>query len=276
MKIFKINMNGYALKKWMGYRLWLVSEADDTVFLKKCCGNDITKDSGSEPVASSAFARVYRFEFSGKFYYYKKFFSRNAFESFKNIVRGDRAARSLRGDLLLQKKGFNAPKCMMIGKKGGDVFMVTEAIGEGKDLIRYVGKEFSVGMGRNKILEKRNLCKLLGEQIGRLHAEGIIHGDLRWGNVVIEKLSPSEIRVWFLDNERTAGFRSISEKKRLVNLVQMNMIPFSTITFTDRMRFYIAYLSQNPDLIPHKKGLALKVLKKTAIRFNRKSARKNT
>lgn len=266
-------MKGYGDKRWKGFRLRLLPEADHLTFLDKCCGNDIKNDPDFKPVSSSAYARVYRFEMEGRSYYYKQFLSRNAFEPLKNLIRGDRALRSLKGDFLLHDKGFKVPKCMLIGKKGRQIFMVSEAVDNGKDLIRYVKEEFPHGMSPVKISEKRELCKLLGIEIGKLHAEGIIHGDLRWGNVVIEKRKGFAPGIWFLDNERTIASGVISEKLRLVNLVQMNMIPPATITFTDRMRFYKAYLSQNPDLMPEKRSLAEKILQKTAIRFNRKAAR---
>lgn len=259
----------------MGFRLRLLPEADHPDFLKKCCKHDIESDTDFKKVPSSPLTRVYKFEFKGIPYYYKKFFPRNLFEPIKNLFRGDRAFRCLRGDLLLLQKGFNAPKCMLIGKKGSDIFMVSKAVKGGKDLIRFAKEAFPENMSRCKTMKKRELCKLLGKHIGKLHAHGIIHGDLRWGNVMIEKSPAFETRIWFLDNERTTNYSSLPEKMRIVNLVQMNMIPASIlIKNTDRMRFYKAYLFQNPALLPQKKSLALKIIHKTAIRLKRKAAKK--
>jgi tRNA A-37 threonylcarbamoyl transferase component Bud32 len=268
-------MNGYIKKKWLGFRLRLLHEADNEAFLKKCCVYDIDNHHDFKPVGCSAFARVYSFEFEGELYFYKTYLSRNVFEPFKNFFRGNRALRALKGGCLLIKNGFNAPKCVVVGKKGGYIFNVTEAIKEGKDLISFVAEEFPDGMNRNKTREKRNLCKLLGKEIGKLHATGIIHGDLRWGNVIIVKRSEKPMQIWFLDNERTVGYSSISEKMRIVNLVQMNMIFSPMITSTDRMRFYKAYLAENPCLISQKRNLARKVLQKTIVRFARKALKKS-
>lgn len=260
----------------MGFRLMLLPKADNAAFLERCRIDDINKDNDVIPVISSAFARVYSFTFNGELYFYKKYLSRNVLEHVKNLFRGDRAVRALKGACLLTENGFNAPICMMAGKKGSNVFNVSEAIKGGKDLIRFVEEEFSEGMNRNKIREKRNLCKLLGIEIGKLHAKGIIHGDLRWGNVMIVKSPEMAIQIWFLDNERTVKYLSVPQKMRIVNLVQMNMISSSIITSTDRMRFYTAYLAENPCLMSQKWNLAKKVLQKTAIRFAKKTSRKKT
>jgi hypothetical protein len=267
-------MNEYFKKRWFGFRLMFLPEADNVAFLKRCCLHDIDNAHDFIPVVSSGFARVYSFAFNGEYYFYKKFLSRNVFEPIKNFFRGVRATRALKGDHLLIKNGFNAPKCLLIGKKGSNIFMVSEGIKGGKDLIRLVEEEFSGDMTRAKIREKRNLCRLLGKEIGKLHAAGIIHGDLRWGNVMIVKSPEVAIQIWFLDNERTVGYSSIPQKMRIVNLVQMNMISTSVITSTDRMIFYLSYLSKNPDMIAQKWNLAQKVLRKTAIRFPRKASRK--
>ena len=246
----------------------LVPEADNPAFLKKCCFDDLDNDHDFTKVQSSRFAQVYQFVFNGRLYFLKKFISRDIFEPIKNFFRGDRAIRALKGDGLLLANGLNAPRCMMAGKKGSNIFNVTEAIQGGKDLIMLFAEEFpeGEGMDRIKTREKRNLCKLLGKEIGKMHAKGIVHGDLRWGNVLIVKTPARETQIWFLDNERTFGYSSISRKMRIVNLVQMNMIPSSVVTLTDRMRFYKSYLDENPCLISQKKNLAQKVLHRTANR----------
>lgn len=263
-----MHIKGYFKKKWSGFRLILIPEADNPAFLRKCCLDDFKNGHDFKLVQSSRFAQVYRFAFNGRLYFLKKFISRDIFEPVKNLLRGDRAIRALKGDRFLLTNGFNAPKCMMAGKKGSNIFNVTEAIQGGKDLVMFFAEEFpeGEGMDRIKTREKRNLCKLLGKEIGKMHAKGIVHGDLRWGNVLIVKTPARETQIWFLDNERTFGYSSISRKMRIVNLVQMNMIPSSVVTLTDRMRFYKSYLAENPCLISQKKNLAQKVLHRTANR----------
>jgi len=47
--------------------------------------------------------------------------------------------------------------------------------------------------------------------------------------------------------------------------VNMNRSP--VITLTDRLRFFYAYLDENPDLVSFKKDWIKKVLRKTHIRL---------
>ncbi len=270
-KTEKMHINGYLKKKWAKFRLMVLPQADNISFLEKCCIDNLDNAHDFEPVISSRFAQVRKFMFKDRLYFYKKYISRDVFEPVKNLFRGDRAIRALKGNLLLSKNGFNAPRCVLTGKKGNNVFNVSEAVQGGIELNIFFWEEFPEDMNQIKTREKRDLCKLLGKLIGKMHAKGIAHGDLRWGNVMIVKAPLMANQIWFLDNERTSQYSSISQKKRIVNLVQMNLVSSSSITSTDRMRFYLSYLMENPTLVSQKKILAQKVLQKTAIRLARKA-----
>jgi len=101
-----------------------------------------------------------------------------------------------------------------------------------------------------------------------MHRQGIFQGDLRERNILVRPGDPSTI--FFLDNERTRRFRRLPPRRRLKNLVQMNMNPSPVLTRTDRLRVFGAYLQQNPELLPERKQWVRRIEEKTRRRLRRK------
>ncbi len=261
-------MNDYRQTAFKGFALKIYKGTADPGFLEKCCRKDPGNGSAFAIVTSSKHSRVYTFTYEGRDYYYKAFLNRNTFESFKALFRGNRAKRALRGDQLLLRHGFNVPRCILIGRKGAFNFSVSEAAGSARNLSQFVREELSIRSNRQQGIIKKRLINGLGRAVGRLHARKIIHGDLRWGNILIEETSPGELSFWFLDNERTALYsRNLPRKKRLKNLVQINMTLNPVITGMDRLLFLNAYLLENPELCPYRDELAAEVKQLTEDRL---------
>lgn len=107
----------------------------------------------------------------------------------------------------------------------------------------------------------------LGETIGRMHAAGIFHGDLRSGNILVKAEGETHWKFYLLDNERTKKFNELPSRLRLKNLVQINMMTSKLINRTDRMRFYKSYLNAHKTPITNPQQLAGRVTKKTIIRL---------
>ena len=222
-------------------------------------------------VPSSRYALVYHFQYGGRDYFHKSFLYRNWLEPIKSFFRGTRAERAFRGHHLLRKNGLAAPQVVMVGKKGNQSFTVSEAIPNGRGLGRYFRETFVPPLSKESIERKRLAIQMLGHEVGRLHALKIFHGDLRWGNIMVKTSAPMGVEFLFLDNERTVQYRRLPYLKRLKNLVQLNMDSSPVVTGTDRMRFFLAYLLENPELEDEKKLLMRRILEKTAARLARKS-----
>jgi tRNA A-37 threonylcarbamoyl transferase component Bud32 len=101
-----------------------------------------------------------------------------------------------------------------------------------------------------------------------MHAAGIFHGDLRLGNVLVQK-NEGQWRFFFIDNERTKKFYHLPDSLRLKNLVQVNMFR-EGISRTDRLRFFKAYLKENPSIVRKRNKWAKKIVTKTNRRLRRK------
>jgi len=189
---------------------------------------------GWEPVASSRCSRVARN--TGQLLYYKEFLPRNHVERLKRLLRSSRATRARRNGDALRKAGFDAPANLAWGKLPGqrEYLITTTAPGQG------VAHWLQHGLrsnGEAALAERRRLLRELGRFIGRLHAAGFIHGDLRPGNIIACR-EEGGFHFTLIDNERNRRAQPPPGRALLRNLMQLNMLPPAALSRTDRMRFF--------------------------------------
>lgn len=228
------------------------------------------------PVKGSCFTTVLKFEKpeTREIFYFKEFHSRSMKDRFRNYFGVTRGKRDLRGGQLLLKHDFLAPvpvlhaveKTFCVVRK--DV-LITRGV-SGERTYQYFEKHFLMPLSAEMIAEKRALMYAAGHEIGKLHSKGIFHGDLRVGNIIINGKG-STAQFFFIDNERTKYYSVLPEKKRLKNLVQLNMVFLPQIKMTDRLRFLTAYVTENPMLSSNKKELIRKVQQLTQKRALQKN-----
>ena len=231
-------------------------------------------------VPASKFARVFKcsVKFSGltQNLYLKQYLYRSAWDFVKHLFRPNRARRALNAAIMLQENGFDSPEIAAMGQMPCGMlsiksFLITRAIENKNDLTEICGKFEG---RKHDLADKRRFICDLGRTIGRIHAAGIFHGDLRAGNVLAEK-NNGNWQFFFLDNERTRKFKTLPKRLRLKNLVQINMLQHE-VTITDRFRFYKSYLKENENILCISKTIAAKVAHKTQHRLKGKLAPKMT
>lgn len=193
--------------------------------------------------------------------YYKAFLPRSPLERLKSLLRGSRATRARRNGDALRDSGIEAPLNVIWGPlPGGREYLYTVALaGRGvdawlRDLVR--------GSGADAMRQRRRLLEDLGVFVGRLHASGFVHGDLRPGNIVARR-EYDRFRFALLDNERNRRLRPPPGRLLLRNLMQLNMLPLAALGHTDRMRFFRAWRRQLRDYT----DLEAKVLGAEAYRW---------
>jgi len=229
-------------------------------------------------VPSSDYTRVFRYNISfngiGHTFYLKQYLCRSTLDFAKHLFRPSRAKRAFNASLMLQKNGFDAPAVIglferRLGPFYTDNFLLTREIEKAKSVPQLL-TDICQNYDKNTSVHKRALIKAFAKTIGQMHAKGIFHGDLRLGNVLVVKEGQKR-RFFFIDNERTKKFYRFPVRLRLKNLVQINMLRSDTITNTDRMRFYKAYLKENPSIARKQNKWGKKIVTKT----NRRSRRKD-
>ncbi len=226
-------------------------------------------------VYSSDTSRVYKFtvKFDGvdRGVYFKQYLCRSIWDFIKHLVRASRARRAFKATLMLEKNGFGAPAVIAMGEyKSGffnrENFLVTFEVENAQRFHQFISESLD-DLGQEELRNKRELIRAFGRTIGKMHAAGIFHGDLRVGNV----LARQEKNGWhffFIDNERTKKFHRSPARLRLKNLVQLNIFR-DGISRTDRLRFFKTYLEENPLIACKRTEWGKKIITKTDWRMKR-------
>lgn len=200
--------------------------------------------AGWEMVQSSAFARVACNREQQIFF--KQFLPRSPAESVKALVRGSRATRARENSEAMLRAGIDAPVSLCWGKlPGGSEYLFSSAV-PGDDLSHWL----RVTLGERSAAQlslRRQLLHALGTCIGRVHAAGFVHGDLRPGNILAD-LRADRFHFTLIDNERTVQYSPPPGKLLLKNLMQLNMLGLDELGKTDRMRFFCEWRQQMREL----------------------------
>jgi serine/threonine protein kinase len=231
------------------------------------CGDSgiYSGDERTRYVSSSDSARVFTSELpclgESRPVYVKHFLPRSGLDLVKHLFRRSRATRAFEASLLLRRNGFNSPEPLALLEKGYGPFctvnvLITDLVTEAVQPTDYL-KKCREHPSPAATMEKRRLIRQLGHVVGRMHAKGISHGDLRLDNVLLQP-GDDKWKFYFIDNERTRQFSRIPERLRLKNLIQLNMTGHG-ITRTDRMRFILAYSQEVDWFSGQMKGMVSKI-----------------
>ena len=201
---------------------------------------------GWQVVASSGFAHVAHNNELQVFY--KEFLPRSPVETIKALVKGSRATRARKHSEALLKAGFNAPLNLAWGQlPGAREYLFTRAV-PGAGVSEWITEKLS-NQQTDALPERRKFMRELGVFIGRLHATGFIHGDLRTSNVLAHR-GIEHFEFSLIDNERNAQYRPAPGKLLLKNLMQLNMHTPAELSRCDRLRFFHSWHSQIRELSP--------------------------
>jgi hypothetical protein len=237
---------------------------------------DVNMPDEMVPVPGSRNTRIWKLA-GEKETFFIKFFNFRGIKDKLIFLRKSRSKRAMEGDLLIAEKGFLSPPVIAQGDIAGrflisDNFLVSGWIEDSLNIYEYVRTFYNPPLSDGRLRQKRTDIAAAGSLIGKLHKRGVFHGDLRPGNILM-KPSAAGPFFYLVDNERTRCFsKGLPFRLREKNLVQMNMIVMDQITFTDRMRFFRAYLSENPELEIMAKDLIRRVCMKTEKRLSQKTS----
>ncbi len=208
--------------------------------------------------------------------YFKEYLERSPFERVKGWFRGSRCRRARRQGELLASQGFRTPMVLCWGSLGPREFVLTEGA-KGLGLQDYLGVHWRPPLSEEMIRVKRLIIGELGNEIGRLHREGIFHGDLRPNNILIAFSPESQKPEFsFIDCERNRHYETLPMRLVRKNLVQIGMIFPPLVTLQDRARFLKAYCAACGRFSPKEaRLLAERVHRRTRERLSAKWTRMN-
>ena len=267
-------MAAFAKVRYGASTLLLRSAFRDEAFERALLGGipELSKHHVLTPVKSAVSARVCRFvaPLAGqdRALYFKEYCFRSVWDILKHVARASRAKRAFRASIMLMQQGFHAPEIVAMGETWKNViakhsFLLTVEVPGSVNVLFQLSKD-PQQMDSAALRRQRELIRTLGATVGRMHREGIVHGDLRLANVLACRCD-HRWELYFLDNERTRKFPWLPPHLRLKNLVQVNMLNRG-VTRTDRLRFFRAYLTACPRLHPCRKRWMRKVQARTLQR----------
>lgn len=183
----------------------------------------------------------------------------------KDSLRGSRAFRAWKAGEMLERHGICAPSVIAVGEKRR-LGLLTESFLVTLPLDASPLTEIFLPVGNFRV--KRKMVRKLGREVGRMHGIGIIHGDLIPGNIFV-KTNKGGHSICLLDNESTRKVAEVNINDRIKNLVQLNRVILPRITAADRVRFFDAYLKENPSLNTSRDELLRKIGEVTSERVMR-------
>jgi len=187
---------------------------------------------------------------------------------------GSPARQAFNAELMLAENGFDVAAMVAMGEcRAGFMktknFLATLGIENAKTVRKHILETREI-LTHEQLINWRKFIHDFGQTIGRMHARGIFHGDLRLGNILVRH-DDNLWRFFFIDNERTKKLARLPFINRIKNLVQLNMGPYGIMSNTDRMRFFTAYLSENRMSKKTAKILMRATLRKTARRLDKET-----
>ena len=205
--------------------------------------------------------------------YIKWCFRKSGLSSLKSLIFGSLAKCAYKAEIMLAQNGFDVPVTIAVGESSSGLFhsesfSVTLGIENTKRAVDIARQTPEIATPE-QLAGHRDLVRNFGVTIGKMHAKGIFHGDLRFGNVLIRPEGASW-RFFFIDNTRTKKFILLPFWLRVKNIVQLNLGASALLPTTDRMRFFKEYCARAGIGKKTGKVLIKAVLQKTRRRLNTK------
>lgn len=192
----------------------------------------------------------------------KEYHWRGLAHAAKSLLRPSHGTRTFFNGLRLREKGIDVARPLALIQRSflglpQTEWVVMEVIPRALELDRYLLSRRDEGFSLD---HKRDIVRVFGEFIGRLHLEGIFHSDLKTCNILVADPAPDGhtaeqlmrviphesrtenlLRIVPIDYDDVSFSGSISERQRIKNFVQLFLSTPLFITLSDRLRFLSAY-----------------------------------
>ncbi len=181
----------------------------------------------------------------------------------KNIFSNSAGKKAWIAGNGLSVYSFNTPEPLALMEKKvlgitTSSYLIMEDARDCLEMDRYILKHFHGKSSLSKLKKKRVFINNLAETIGRMHNQNIFHHDLKTCNIMVKEKDKLPC-ITFLDFDKVSFAEEITVRKRVKNLVQMNLSTPKLISTKDRLRFLKEYLRQC-SIIDEKKEILRKIV----------------
>ncbi len=201
-------------------------------------------DDSWEQIKKNASRTVYRGQIDGEVIYLKHFHSRTLTHRTFARLGLTGPAREMTLSLHLEAHGVATPVVLAANWGYGNQWVATRAVAPAEGLDTWHERQ---AMHDNNQGLLHTVTAKLGELVGRMHAAGMLHGDLHCGNVLITTDDPANPQLVLTDLHRAKRCKQLSRRRRANNLAQLFHDRYTLTGRTDRMRFLRHYLRASRD-----------------------------
>jgi tRNA A-37 threonylcarbamoyl transferase component Bud32 len=132
--------------------------------------------------------------------------------------------------------------------------LITREIPETSDLASFLLTLGTTASAEEIALRRKTLIEA-GRTVKRMHDLGIYHQDLNLKNLLVQPGDQGDPRVYIIDFDRSKRLKSLSNTRRMRNLLRLNRsaekwkTKGAPITYTDKARFFQAYAGDDAGII---------------------------
>jgi tRNA A-37 threonylcarbamoyl transferase component Bud32 len=190
-------------------------------------------------VKSNPSRTVWRCLLDGQGYYLKHYHSRDVWHRLGGLWRGDEAWREAAISHLLRAAGAASVEVVAVGRTGKRSWMLS----------REVAPAVPLNIWHDRLVElkgpgdaaARRVGGLLAEQLGRLHALKLFHGDLHAGNILLKDPDGAAQPV-LMDLHRLRRCRRMRKRLCALDLAMLMHDRLAATTASERLAFLRRYL----------------------------------
>jgi serine/threonine-protein kinase RIO1 len=174
--------------------------------------------------------------------YLKLYKKPSGLKIFKERLRESKPRRAFKISQELSAHGFMTPTTLVCGENANhDIYsgiLVIEKLAF-VDL-SHLPELFSPSYSPQRLIFKKTLATTLGQEMGKLHNLGYVHGDLVVTNILVDPENPSTIV--FIDHDRSTCVPALlREHFQIRNLIQVNRHVIKGVNHCDRLRAFLTY-----------------------------------
>jgi len=191
-------------------------------------------------VKGSVSRTVYRGRVGRTEIYLKHYHSRSLMHRIARRMGSGDAKREMRFCRYLASHGVATAPVLALMCRDGVEWLATRAVAPALAVDKWHVQQLSRGAEGRKAIQQA--IGALARMVGRMHAAGVIHGDLHCGNVLV-RTDAGRGELVLMDLHRVRRRRRLSRRARAANLAQLMHDRYEFTTRSERLRFLKHYLS---------------------------------